>query len=48
VAVTLHFDEDQPTSFFCDGSLQCQTAELTREDLDDALRMCICSLDYSG
>lgn len=48
VAVTLHFDEDQPTSFFCEGSLQYQTAELTREDLDDALRMCICSLDYSG
>ena len=44
VAVTLQFDEDQPTSFLCSESLHPETAELTREDLDDALRMCICSI----
>jgi hypothetical protein len=44
VAVTLEFDEDQPTSFLCDQSLHLESAELTREDLDDALRMCICSI----
>jgi hypothetical protein len=44
VAVMLQFDEDQPTSFLCDESLQSRIAELTREDLDDALRMCICSI----
>jgi hypothetical protein len=45
VAVTLEFDEDQPTSFLCDESLHMESAELTREDLDDALRMCICSIN---
>jgi len=45
VAVTLEFDEDQPASFFCDESLHSESAELTREDLDDALRMCICSIN---
>ena len=45
VAVTLEFDEDQPTSFLCDESLHSESAELTREDLDAALRMCICSLN---
>jgi len=44
VAVTLEFDEDQPTSFLCDESLYMASAELTREDLDDALRRCICSI----
>jgi hypothetical protein len=44
VHVTLEFDEDQPTSFFCDESLGMANAELTREDLDDALRGCICSV----
>jgi len=44
VAVTLEFDDDQPKSFLCDESLHMESAELTREDLDDALRMCICSI----
>jgi len=45
VAVTLHFDEDQPTSFLCGESLGLAIAQqLTREDLDDALRQCICSI----
>jgi len=44
VDVMLQFDEEQPTSFLCDESLQIRIAELTREDLDDALRMCICSI----
>ena len=44
VAVTLNFHEGQPTYFLCSESLQPETAELTREDLDDALRMCICSI----
>jgi len=45
VAVTLEFDEDQPTSFLCDGSLCFARAEQrTREDLNDALRRCICSV----
>ena len=45
VAVTLKFDEDRPTLFLCDGSLCFATAEqLTREDLNDALRRCICSI----
>lgn len=44
VAVTLEFDDDRPKSFLCDESLHMESAELTREDLDDALRMCICSI----
>jgi hypothetical protein len=44
VAVTLEFDQDQPVSFLCDGSLNMADAELTREDLDEALRRCICSI----
>jgi len=44
VAVTIEFDEDQPMSFLCDESLYMASAELTREDLDDALRRCICSI----
>ena len=43
VAVELQFDKDQPTFFFCSESMQSGTAELTREDLDDTLRTCICS-----
>jgi len=46
VAVTLEFDGDQPTSFLCDESLHMESSEgLTREDLDDALRICICSIN---
>ena len=44
VAVTLEFHDGQPTYFLCSESLQPETAELNREDLDDALRMCICSI----
>ena len=44
VAVTLEFHEGQPTSFLCSESLHPEVAELNREDLDDALRMCICSI----
>ena len=44
VAVTLNFHEGQPTSFLCSESLHPEDAELNREDLDDALRMCICSI----
>ena len=45
VAVTLEFDEDRPTTFLCDGSLSFAIAEqFTREDLNDALRRCICSI----
>jgi len=45
VAVTLKFDEERPTHFLCDGSLCFAIAEeLTREDLNDALRRCICSI----
>jgi hypothetical protein len=44
VAVTLQFDEDQPTSFHCDGPFGLEIAELTREDLDDYLRLCICHM----
>ena len=45
VAVTLEFHESQPTYFLCGESLHEETAELNREDLDDALRMCICSIN---
>ena len=45
VAVTLHFDGDRPTCFLCSESLQLEKAELARENLDDALRMCICSIN---
>ena len=44
VAVTLEFHEGRPTSFLCTESLHPEEAELNREDLDDALRMCICSI----
>jgi len=45
VAVTLQFDEDQPTFFLCDGaSCFARTEQLTREELNDALRRSICSI----
>jgi hypothetical protein len=44
VAVTLQFRGDRPVSFLCHESLYMADAELTREDLDEALRRCICSL----
>ena len=44
VAVTLQFDKARPTSFVCDESLCGAAAELSREDLDEALRRCICSI----
>ncbi len=44
VSVTLQFQKDRPGSFLCSDSLQPEIAKLTREDLDDALRMAICSL----
>ena len=44
VAVTLEFHEGRPTSFLCNESLHPEEAELTREDLDEALRRCICSI----
>jgi hypothetical protein len=44
VTVTLEFDKDRPKYFFCDGPLNYTTTdELTREDLDNALRQSICS-----
>ena len=44
VAVTLQFRGDRPESFLCHESLYLADAGLTREDLDEALRRCICSL----
>jgi hypothetical protein len=44
VAVELHFDGDQPESFLCSESLCMADAELTREELDEALRRSICSI----
>jgi hypothetical protein len=45
VSVELKFDKGKPKSFICSDSLQPEVARLTREDLDDALRMSICSID---
>ncbi len=45
VTVELQFDKGQPRSFFCEA-VSSQITELTRETLDDALRLSICSLDY--
>jgi len=42
--VTLQFRGDRPVSFLCHESLYLADAGLTREDLDEALRRCICSL----
>ncbi len=43
VAVELEFDNDEPTSFVCSESSCITDAELTREDLNEVLRVCICS-----
>jgi hypothetical protein len=45
VSVELQFKKDRPVSFWCDGSLQADSAKLTREGLDNILRICICSID---
>jgi hypothetical protein len=44
VSVELQMKRGKPVSFLIGDSVQPQTAELTREDLDDALRIAICSL----
>jgi hypothetical protein len=44
VSVELQMKHEKPGSFLISDSVQPQTAELTREDLDDALRIAICSL----
>jgi hypothetical protein len=44
VSVELLMKQGKPVSFLIADSVQLQTAELTREDLDDALRIAICSL----
>jgi hypothetical protein len=44
VSVGLQMKHGKPLSFLIVDSVQPQTAELTREDLDDALRIAICSL----
>jgi len=44
VAITLQFSKGKPVSFLCSDSLQPGTAKLNREDLEDTLRMCICSI----
>ena len=44
VSVELQMKHGKPLSFLIGDSVQPQTAELTREDLDDALRIAICSL----
>lgn len=46
VAVELYFEKGRLKVFTCFGPLQITTAELTREDLDDALRECICSREW--
>jgi hypothetical protein len=45
VSVELQIKHGKPRSFLIADSIQPQTAELSREDLDDALRIAICSLD---
>jgi hypothetical protein len=44
VSVELQIKHGKSSSFLIADSIQPQTAELTREDLDDALRIAICSL----
>ena len=46
VSVELQIKHGKPASFLIGDSIQPQIAELTREDLDDALRIAICSLNY--
>ena len=45
VSVELQIKHGKPRSFLVCDSIQPQTAELSREDLDDALRIAICSLN---
>ncbi len=45
VSVELQIKHGKPRSFLICDSIQPQTAELSREDLDDALRIAICSLN---
>ena len=44
VSVELQIKHGKPESFLIGDSIQPQIAELSREDLDDALRIAICSL----
>ena len=44
VEVELRMKKDKPDSFLISQSVQPQEADLSREDLDDALRIAICSL----
>ena len=44
VSVELRMKHGKPGSFLIGDSVRPQDAELTREDLDDALRIAICSL----
>jgi hypothetical protein len=43
VAVELDFDDDEPSLFICSESSCITEAELTCEDLNEGLRVCICS-----
>ena len=44
VSVELQIKNGKPASFLISNSVQPRVARLTREDLDDALRIAICSL----
>ncbi len=44
VSVELQIKRGKPESFLIGDSIQPQIAELSREDLDDGLRIAICSL----
>ena len=44
VSVELQMKHGKPASFLISNSVQPRMAKLTREDLDDALRIAICSL----
>ena len=44
VSVELQMKHGKPASFLISNSVQPRVARLTREDLDDALRIAICSL----
>jgi hypothetical protein len=48
VSVELQVKHAKAVQFYIGDSIQGQTAELTREDLDDALRIAICSLPESA
>lgn len=45
VEVELRLKKDKPVSFLISQTLQPQVSDLSREDLDDALRIAICSLN---